>query len=77
VDTEQRLEAVAKATALVDDALATLDAAQVHNGKLLGALTKARHECSTHQHELEHIVSRQNERNRKSADGQPTSSSRA
>ena len=64
MDTEQRLEAVALATALVDDALATLGAAQVHNGKLLAVLAKARHECSAHQHELEHIVSRHNERNR-------------
>jgi hypothetical protein len=59
-----RLEAVAKATALVDEALAVLDEAEVRNGRVLGALTKARTECSTHEHELMHIQQKHEERKR-------------
>jgi len=59
-----RLEAVAKATALVDEALAVLDGAEVRNGRVLGMLMKARTECSAHEHELTHIQQKHEERKR-------------
>jgi hypothetical protein len=61
---EARLEAVAKATALLDEALALLDEAEVRNGRVLGMLMKARTECSTHERELTHIQQKHEERKR-------------
>lgn len=61
---QSRLEAVAKATALVDEALAVLDEAEVRNGRVLGTLMKARTECSTHEHELKHVLRKTEERER-------------
>lgn len=62
MSTEARLTAVEKATALVDEALAVLDAARVKNERVHGALRKARTECNTHMHELTHINRQHKER---------------
>lgn len=59
-----RMEAVARATTLVDEALAVLDEAGVENGRLRSVLMKARTECSTHEHELKHIARKHEERER-------------
>jgi predicted NAD/FAD-binding protein len=61
---EARLDAVAKATALIDEALAVLDEAEVRNGRVLGTLTKARTECSMHERELMYVQQKHEERKR-------------
>jgi len=61
---EERLDAVATATALIAEAVAVLAAAEVRNTRVLNAVDRARAECATHERELMHVQARDNERDR-------------